>query len=334
MDRPKINNINVIYHNEIPSFMKGFLTSSPMERIKDVGMNCGLEYTSFPFFQGLPRYSRYAHSLGAALIVYHFTHSEKESLAALFHDIATPTFAHSIDFMKGDYLLQEATETRTELFISRSEEIVHLLKELGLSVDDVKDYHIYPIADNDTPRLSSDRLEYTLGNLLGYGFRDLEDLKRYYDDLEVGINEEGAAELCFRSEELALNFALDALRMSKVYVCDEDRYAMQMLSELLKDACERKVIDQEDLYTDESSVIRKFNDDPISNRRWMDFTSLHELIDDEGVPKDRRRVIHAKKRYINPLVSGKGRVYDLEGGFRDELDAFLNQSQDGWLFGH
>ena len=42
-----------------------------------------------------------------------------------------------------------------------------LLKRDNIKIDEVADYHIYPIADNDTPMLSADRLEYTLSNGLG-----------------------------------------------------------------------------------------------------------------------------------------------------------------------
>ena len=45
------------------------------------------------------------------------------------------------------------------------------------TTEDVADYHRYPIADNDSPRLAADRLEYTLGNLFNYGFCSPEQLR-------------------------------------------------------------------------------------------------------------------------------------------------------------
>ena len=50
--------------------------------------------------------------------------------------------------------------------------MIDLLKELSknypdnIKIEEVEDYHLYPIADNDTPKLSSDRLEYSLSNAL------------------------------------------------------------------------------------------------------------------------------------------------------------------------
>lgn len=63
--------------------------------------------------------------------------------------------------MNGDSENQESTEERTEQIIKNSKEIMSLLKRDNIKLEEVSDYHIYPIADNDTPRLSSDRFEYT-----------------------------------------------------------------------------------------------------------------------------------------------------------------------------
>lgn len=87
-----------IYCQEIPEFIKSLIQTPSMQRLKDVGMNCGVEYTNFAFFQNIIPYSRYEHSIGVSLIVYHFTHDKKQTVAGLLHDIATPVFAHTIDF--------------------------------------------------------------------------------------------------------------------------------------------------------------------------------------------------------------------------------------------
>ena len=58
-------------------------------------------------------------------------------------------------------------------------------------------YHMYPIADNDTPQLSSDRLEYTLSNGLGVKKEiwNLDEIKEIYQNIEIQKNEEGIEEL-------------------------------------------------------------------------------------------------------------------------------------------
>ena len=222
-----------LYHETVPAVLAELAETPELLRLGQVGMNCGCEYTAFPKFAGSRGYSRLEHSLGVGLIVWHFTEDAAQAAAGLLHDLATPTFAHVVDFLRGDYLAQEATEDGTRERIEGSSRIQRILARHGLRTDDVADYHRYPIADNDSPRLSADRLEYSLGNALLWGFLTRAEIAAIYADLRVGVNEDGVPELVFGSPGLAARFAEAALACSKVYVSDADRYAMQALSELL-----------------------------------------------------------------------------------------------------
>ena len=324
--------IGKIYSGSLPGFLKELALTPEMQRLRDVGMNCGCEYTSFPRFRDLKPYSRFDHSLGTAGIVWQFTGDPGQSAAALFHDIATPVFAHSVDFMRGDYLSQESTEAGTEQLIRGSRAIAELLEKHGIPVDAVLDYHRYPIADNDAPRLSADRLEYTLGNLENYRLRQPAALRLYYRDLCVTENEDGQPELAFSDKAAALDFGLDALRCSRIYVSDEDRYAMQRLSELLGEALSRGVLAEADLLSTERKVIGKLLADPRGAEDWTAFRGLKRMIaQEELAPPENRRVIPAKKRCIDPLVRGEGRLSAICPPFAEELRAFLDQDQSGWL---
>ena len=118
----------------IPEFLVQFANTPAMLRLKQVGMHCGCEYTCFPIFKHLECYSRYDHSIGVAMIIYHFTKDIKQSLAGLFHDIATPAFSHVIDFLNNDHLTQESTEDGTK------EIIVNCLNCFHICI--IKIYHI------------------------------------------------------------------------------------------------------------------------------------------------------------------------------------------------
>ena len=323
-----------LYHQDIPAFLAAFAQAPAVARLRHIGMNCGCEYTSFPRFRGLPPYSRFDHSLGVALIVWHFSRNRQQTVAGLLHDIATPVFSHSVDFMNGDYLTQESTEAGTEEIIAASPELQTLLRNNGLSTRDVCDYHRFPLADNDAPRLSADRLEYTLGNLLGYGICPPETIKAFYSDLTVGTNEDGQDELMFRTRRTAEDFSLAALQCSRVYVCDEDRYAMQILSELLRDAMERGVIHTGGLYATEPEVIAKLLGNRHTALLWERFRGYSRIIrsDAAGTP-GQWRSIQAKKRYIDPQVKGHGRVSRFSPAFRGALHHFLQADQHFWICG-
>ena len=320
-----------IYHPSIPEFITPVAEAPAMQRLKDVGMHCGCEYTSFPIFQGLDKYSRYQHSVGCALIVWHFTQDKKQTIAALLHDIATPTFAHVVDFLNGDYIKQESTEKGTKTIIKHSPEIMAMLKALELTLDEVADYHQYPIADNDSPQLSADRLEYTLSNMVNYRIAPKEKVKQWFESLKVGKNEVGVEELMFEDIKVAEEFSLAALQTSKIYVADEDRFAMQTLSELLSKHIARGVLGMSDLYKTESEVIALLQQDEEARHDWERFRTLRHIY--KGSDHVGAKTVRSKKRYINPYVCGKGRMVNLSSTFAQALEQFLSYPLDEPLWG-
>ncbi len=169
----------------IPEFLNEYIETPRMQKQAQISTTCGTIYSQM--FKNVFWYSSLAHSIGVALIVWNFTKDKKQTLAGLFHDIATPAFKHAVDFMNGDYETQESTEELTTYMIKESQEIMELLERDGITVEEVEDYHKYPIADNDTPQLSSDRLEYTLANNLGAVFADwdLEEIREIYQNIEI-----------------------------------------------------------------------------------------------------------------------------------------------------
>ena len=344
-----------IYSKDYPPFFEPIVQSPLLQRIAGIGMNCGCEYTSFPFFRSLAPYSRLEHSIGVGLIVWNFTHSKAQAIAGLLHDVASPSFAHVIDFMKGDYITQESTEERTYSMIQSSVQVCRVLSELGMSVEQVSDYHLYPIADNDTPKLSADRLEYTLGNIINFRLGGVEDVREIYSSLSVTVNEEGEEELCFTDRAVAEKFARYALECGKVYVSPADRYSMQLLSEIVKRAAGRGTVTEDMLYTTEKQVIEALCSDSEGGMDWKWFTSLNGLYEVEASgrviakradvltrevvsglavndsseawrPEYPVRVISAKKRRIDPLVAGEGRVSALSTSFAAALNDFMRES--------
>ena len=317
-----------IYHKEIPSFLLPFLDSKEMRRIKNVGMNCGVEYSSLPFFSSLPKSSRYDHSLGVALIAYHFSKDEKMSLAGLFHDIATPCFAHTIDFLLGDHSEQTATEEKTMDILSSSISINDELEKLGIPLKEVSDYSQYPLCDNKAPKLSADRLEYTLRNILLFGFGKKEDIEQIYQNLTFGENENKEKELVFRSLDKAKLFGSLAMKTFEVYVSKEDRYAMELLSSTLKSALQKRIIDMDDLYQDETHLIGKLNSSEVGKEIFEVYSKLC------GVKEGKTGIkVATKIRYIDPYIEGKGRLSKLDSGFETRLNSLLQTDFSVYLIG-
>ena len=215
--------------------------------------------------------------------------------------------------------------------IASSPALQESLRCAGLQTCDVDDYHRFPVADNDTPRLSADRLEYTLGNVVNYGAGTREMVSTWYNNLVVGCNDEGADELMFSDLHTAEAFALAAIQMSHIYVSDEDRFSMQMLAELMAKHIGRGVLSEADLYTTEPKIIELLLRNPEAAADWQRYRAYHKMVtpNEHGII----RIIPAKKRYIDPYVQGRGRVSKLSPVFAEKLQQFLDISFDEPVMG-
>ena len=302
-----------------PEILTELLSCPPLKRIDGVGMNCGVEYTSFPFFANLAAYSRLEHSLDCARIVLHFGGNTVQAVSALFHDIASPCFSHVVDFLKGDYVKQESTEEGTLAKI-KSPSIRSVLNRYGISVYDVADYHRFPLCDNDAPKLSADRLEYTLSNLVNFGIVSKQKAQVFYDDLVFDIADNGEKEIMFSSFSLALEFGLAALENSYIYVCREDRGSMEKLSELLGKLLREGLIEEKDLYKTEKALIRKIESGEKGALLWQTYRKLDTVI----LNGENLMHVPAKKRYIDPFIKGQGRLSKLAPEFAKKLEEFLS----------
>ena len=137
---------------------------------------------------------------------------------------------------------------------------------------------------------------------------------------------------CDDETDIAEIFAIMALKCSGVYVADEDRYAMQILSEILKSAILRGVITSEDLYSTEPEVISKLKQDHPAGSQWNDFCSLRRMTrSDSKASAGNWRQINAKRRFIDPMISGKGRLSTLSPLIKRSLDSFISTKLDYWI---
>ena len=184
LENEEIKKYLQILSKEFPAFLIEYANVPEMQRLKGISMVSACEHTKlipYKFF-----HTRYEHSLGVALIVWHFTKDKKQEIAGLYHDIATPSFSHVVDYLHGDYEKQESTEELTETIIKNSKDIMKLLNRDNIKLEEVIDYHIYPIADNDSPKLSADRLEYTLSDgLVTQDAFTLESIDRIYNNIKI-----------------------------------------------------------------------------------------------------------------------------------------------------
>lgn len=323
---------------DFPEFLTPYLELPVMNRLKGIGLLCGTDWTRL--YRNRFYYSRFDHSVGVALIVWHFTRDKKQTLAGLFHDLSTPLFSHVADFRKGDALTQSATEEPNAAIIKGNRELVELLARDGLTPEQVCDYHIYPVADNEIPQLSADRLEYMFPSGMALeGSWTMEEIQQVYNDLEVMKNEESVDEIGFRTVEAAELYCYRFCMTGHVLQLNENKLTLQLLAKITSLAIDLKIITEEDcMLLSEKEAMERFDksENPEFRKYYNTFRNMTE-IEHTGskLPEDEYFSVSlkVKQRYINPLVKAgykARRLYDVSEKSRKLIDDFLTYSDTEW----
>lgn len=330
VDKRVLDYFNVLEPN-FPEWLNDYIETKELLKQRYISVTCGTIYSDL--FESEFFFSSLDHSVAVALIVWHFTHDKKQTLSGLFHDIATPVFKHCVDFLNGDYMTQESTEDLTSKIISSSKEIMDLLKRDNIKLEEVDDYHIYPVADNDTPKLSADRLEYSLSNaLLTYKLSNIDEIKKIYNDVILDKDEEGTLELSFKSKETALEFVKITSKLSIIYRDDKTRYSMQLIADIIKKLNEDGLITKEDLYNKKESEIIEI----IENSKYKEIFNIWKNAKNVKVSKEKPKNVYfvhhgAKIRYIDPLVN-KRRISIISEEAKKEIDKNLSYDMDNYVY--
>lgn len=330
VDKRVLDYFNVL-EPDFPEWLNDYIETKELLKQRYISVTCGKIYSNLfeiDFF-----FSSLDHSVAVALIVWHFTHDKKQTLSGLFHDIATPVFKHCVDFLNGDYMTQESTEDLTSKIISSSKEIMDLLKRDNIKLEEVDNYHIYPVADNDTPKLSADRLEYSLSNaLLTNKLLNIDEIKKIYNDVILDKDEDGTLELSFKSKDTALEFVKITSKLSIIYRDDRTRYSMQLLADIIKKLNEDGLITKEDLYNKKESEVIEI----IENSKYKDVFNIWKNAKNVKVSKEKTKNVYfvhhgAKIRYIDPLVNKK-RISSISEEAKKEIDKNLSYDMNNYVY--
>lgn len=290
-------------YKNIPEFLLKYLTVPTLLRLKNVGYFCGMDYASKDVYNFSEYISRYDHSLTVSLLTYKLTKNKKATLAALFHDIATPCFSHVIDYMNGDYEHQESTEEYTERILRKDRLLGEILFSDNISYDDIADFKKYTIVDNERPKLCADRLDGIILTGIGWTKSITEkEIDEIIDNISIFRNEYGESEIGFNSELLAKK-VIEISNLIDMYChSSEDNYMMQLLANIARYAINKKYISYEDLYQYNEIYLFNFfkslNDNTLNNLIFEFENKKIEDIPKTDIPK-------IKIRNLSPLANGK-----------------------------
>ena len=194
-------------YNDMPLFLKKYLKCPSLVRLMSVGYFCGMDFASKSVYNFDEYISRFDHSLTTSLLTYKVTNDKTMTVAALFHDVATPCFSHVIDYMNEDYEKQESTEELTEDIIKNDKYLLKCLKEDNIDLVDLDDFSRFQILENKSPKLCTDRLDGVLHTCyIWLHTHSLEQIKEIYNNMVILKNEDGNLEIGFCDLKIAEKF--------------------------------------------------------------------------------------------------------------------------------
>lgn len=322
----------ILCDNDYPEFIDKYLNAKPLKRIGAIGQFCGCDYSKI--FNVKYFYSRLDHSIACALMAWHFTKDKTKTLMSLFHDLGTPCFSHTIDYLFGDSEKQESSEKDVFDIISSSKEITALLKEDNITICDLKEAYKCGVIENERPKICTDRLDGVLHTaLIWLGFWNINDVKYIYQDLDVLTNEQGQEEIGFNNIDAANYFYEAAYKYSMACQCNEDKYVMQFICDALKVLVEDKIITLDDLYEkEEREIVELLREHIICFNEFEESTGVEraeEKPDCYFVNKD------AKRRYVIPLCNHNGKNYrlnEISDAAKEKIDSYLKYKDSKYAY--
>lgn len=299
------NYLDLFLDEDYPDFIDKYLNTKTLNRIKNVTQFCGCDYTKL--YSPLFLYTRFDHSLVVAHMTWHFTHDKIETIAALLHDVGTPCFAHCIDYVFGDYMNQESSEKEIPDIIDKDKELLDYLNEDGITLENLAKLEQFPILENKSPQLCTDRLDGVLSTCyIWLHTHSLEQIKQVYDNLVVLTNEHGNPEIGFKNLEIADRFVSMVSNYAKELQGNKDKYVMKYVSEIVKLSVAQKLITLRDLYEKtESEIVNIFANHFAS---WKLFEEATALTNTEEPPNGFYISFDTKKRTTVPLVISSNHV--------------------------
>ena len=244
-------------------------------------------------------------------------------------------FSHVSDFRKNDALTQTATEAPTLTILRSNVELAHLLAQDRLDVSLIEDYHRYPVADNEIPQLSADRLEYMFPSGMALdGSWTMDEIRQCYTDLSVLKNEKGEDELGFATLTTAELYCEHFCMIGHILQLNENKLALQMLGQIMNLAEQEGLVCENDfMELSEKEIIARLDEQVQKStklyRLYNTFRNMTEIVHtDKPLPSDEYFCVSlkVKQRYINPLIKtadGTARLSEFSPKARSIIEDFI-----------
>ncbi len=199
-------------------------------------------------------HTRFEHSIGVFLLIRKMGGSLEEQIAGLLHDISHTAFSHLIDYVLG--LEEEDYHEKRFEAVLRDKELVAILKKYGFDIDQFMEVEQYHILEYPLPDLCADRIDYTLRDLFQIGVVSKSEIDWFLDSLVLFENR-----IVLNSQKYANWFKEKYQFLNDEYFNKKENVeANIIMTQIVKDALDKGLIEEKDFYFDDFYLINKIKE--------------------------------------------------------------------------
>lgn len=271
--------------------------------------------------------TRFAHSVGAMLLVRRLGAGLPEQIAALLHDASHTAFSHVIDYVFDGHDSQSYHDEQKEPFLAQSD-VPGILAGYGYDWRVFLHEADFPLLEQPSPRLCADRLDYFLRDAQGLGLAGPADVALALDHLVVA------------SGRIATDSLETAQWLGRTFMAADDaswaNFREVGLYELTAQAIRRGLavgaIAEADIWGTDEPFWAKLNAHPdkVLRRTLALVRPETGFVWDDVAPTF---WVSTKLRAIDPDVVVNGRLHPLSTldlDFARQRDAYLTAKQGKW----
>ncbi|HKR59724.1 MAG TPA: HD domain-containing protein [Pyrinomonadaceae bacterium] len=246
--------------------------------------------------------TRYEHSIGVMLLTRTLGGEIVEQAAGLLHDVSHTAFSHTIDYVFRD--CKEKFHETIFAEVLEESDIPRTLAEHNLNWRQLFEPTNLKIVDAQAPLLCADRVDYTLRDLVRFGYITAMDAQAFVANLSVNQN----AITCGNAELAERFVRWYAYLVENLFMHPVELYVHDEFAKLIRDALMQHVLTTDDLLKVDSAVLEKLDSQLWSRERLATLRQTTNIAIGDG-PGARR--VFSKARIVDPLISSDGMVVPL-----------------------
>ncbi len=270
--------------------------------------------------------TRLEHSLGAVRLVQLLGGPREEQVAALLHDVAHTAFSHVADLV-----FPEAGRSYHELRHGRvvlGSPIPAILARHGVPLGAALEPEAHSLLERPLPDLCADRVDYCVRDMQRLGAVAPAEIRRFVEALTVFDGVMALRDLA--AARWFLHLYRDA--NLRLYMNPLDTWVYVVMAEALRDALDRGVIAEADLFATDAELLARLRADPLSARRLARLTPETPRLVRESGREAADVFAYPKPRAVDPPVVLDGRLHrasDLDPSLKADIEATLRRARRG-----